>query len=163
MAESNILEQMRMGTDYRFPVVVRNFRVLLRPLTVIETTNILSDTQAETSRGKTQNEVIWQVIFSIKTLTKASTTSPDSGDPQLTEYTLQSFTPDELSYLFKEYVAVCDRVNPSLDQMPAEKLAELVEYAKKNPSQLIELSFLEVVNLCRHLLADSPADKSHGM
>jgi hypothetical protein len=72
---------------------------------------------------------------------------------------LQSLTPDELHYLFKEYCAGADKLNPSLEKMPLERLQELVALAKKNPSALIELSFSELVNLSRHLLECLPTDK----
>jgi hypothetical protein len=149
----DILEAMRMGVNARFPVKLRSFEVALRPLTIAETVQIAGEVGEELARKPniTRNAITEHVIFSIKTLALASTSAPNKGDQKLTEYVLQSLTPDELHYLFKEYCAGNDKLNPSLEKLSVEKLNELVAFSKKNPSALIELSFLELVNLCQHL------------
>jgi hypothetical protein len=152
--DSEILTKMRMGTASKFPVTLKDFTVYLRPLTVIETVNLASEVEAEIKKYPVEkrNAINEHVIFSVKMLEKASTSAPDKNDYQLTTRELSSFTPDELQYFFKEYTAGNDRINPNLDKISIEKLTELVNLAKKNPSALIELSFWEVVNLSWYLI-----------
>lgn len=155
------LDAMRLGTQARFPVRLRAFEAWLRPLTVAETVQLAAEVAEEIARKpmNQRNSITEHVVFSLKTLALASTSGPGHGDPKLTELVLQELTPDELHYLFKEYCAGQDKLNPSLETMPAEKLHELVRLGKKNPAALIELSFSELVNTCRFLLESAPTDK----
>lgn len=157
----NILDQMRMGIKARFPVRLRNFEAYLRPLTIAETIAITCETQEDLQSKPigARNAITEHVIFSIKTLQAASMTTPDSKDPKLTTYMLQNLTPDELHFLMKEYCIGADRINPSFEKLSQERIEKLVQDAKKNSSVLIELSFLELVNVCQHLLTSSPTDK----
>jgi hypothetical protein len=157
----DILEAMRFGTQARFPVRIRKFEVALRPLTIAEMVSVTAEA-AEDIRKQPENSqtaATEHVIFSVKMLEKASTSSPQKNDPKLTGAVLQCLTPDELAYLFKEYTAGLDKLNPSLEKLSLDKINELVALAKKNPSLLIELSFLEVVNVCHALLPTSLPDK----
>jgi hypothetical protein len=150
----DIIDQMRLGVKTKFPVRLRSFEITLRPLTIAETIQNSVETQEELQNKSAnhRNAITEHVIFSIKTLCLASTSSPGRGDPKLTTDTLQCLTPDELHFMFKEYCAGCDRINPSLERLSDARLKELVDMAKKNDSVLIELSFSELVNLCRVLL-----------
>jgi hypothetical protein len=155
------LELMRLGTDARFPVTLRKFEVWLRPLTVAETVKLSSEVADELNNKPhiARNAINEHVLFSIKTLSLASTSAPDKGDPKLTSYVLENLTPDELAYLFKCYCQICDRVNPALEELSVERLNQLVREAKKNPAILIELSFSDVASVCRALLASLPEDR----
>jgi hypothetical protein len=157
----DILEQMRMGTQARFLIKMRKFEIMLRPLTVFETVSITGEVNEELSRRPdiARNAITEHVIFSIKSLEKASTSAPNRGDPKLTAAVLQDLSPDELAFLFKEYCAGVDRINPSMETISMERVNELVELAKKNNSVLIELSFLELVNVCRVLLSQQQMAK----
>jgi hypothetical protein len=150
----DILDQMRMGTQARFTIKMRKFEISLRPLTVFEFVSITGEVNEELSRRPeiARNAITEHVIFSIKMLEKASTSSAAKNDPKLTAAVLQDLSPDELAFLFKEYNAAVDRVNPSMETISLERINELLELAKKNDATLIELSFSELVNVCRHLL-----------
>jgi hypothetical protein len=150
----DILDQMRMGIQARFTIKMRKFEISLRPLTVFEFVSITGEVNEELSRRPeiARNAITEHVIFSIKMLEKASTSSAAKNDPKLTAAVLQDLSPDELAFLFKEYNAGVDRINPSMETIPMERINELVELAKKNDAILIELSFSELVNVCRHLL-----------
>jgi hypothetical protein len=66
-------------------------------------------------------------------------------------------------FLFKEYNAIVDRINPSLENINEERLQELLNLAKKNPGALIEYSFAELAGLCRALIRTTlPTDSSSG-
>jgi hypothetical protein len=88
---------------------------------------------------------------------KSASSPPDFYAPKLTDPILDKMTNDEIMYFYREWQSACDRVNPALERMPIEKLKELVESVKKNPpkdldSQLIELSFGQLVSLASYLL-----------
>jgi hypothetical protein len=157
----DILEQMRMGTQARFLIKMRKFEISLRPLTVFEFVSITSEVNEELSRRPeiARNAITEHVIFSIKLLEKASTSGPMKNDPRLTAAVLQDLSPDELSFLFHEYNAGVERINPCMETISMERVNELVELAKKNNSALIELSFSELVNVCRVLLSQQQMAK----
>lgn len=150
------LDLMRLGTQARFTIRLRSFDVSLRPLTITEYVQINGEVQDDLLKQpqSTRNATTEFLIFATKVLARASTSSPDVRDPKLTEYVLGQLTPDELTYLFKEFTAHNDRVNPSLEKLPEERLNALIELVKKNPSQSIDLSFWELVNVCRALLTN---------
>jgi hypothetical protein len=96
-------------------------------------------------------------LLAYETLILASTTDYGTNDPKISEYILKRLTPDELSFLFKQYVAECDKVNPCLEMMDIKDIRPLVETLKKSPkddlaSQLIALSFTQQVSTLFHLL-----------
>ena len=152
----DILDQMRLGTAARFTVKMRKFEISLRPLTVVEMVSITSEVNDELGRRPeiARNAITEHVIFTIKALEKASTSSPQRNDPKITTAVLESLTPDELAFLFKEYCAGVDRINPSLENISMERVEELVALAKKNTAILIELSFSELASVCRNLLSE---------
>jgi hypothetical protein len=147
------LDAMRMGVDYRLPIRIRTFSLHVRPLTIAETVEIAGEVTDELERlGKAATRVIEHVLLAKRTLIKASTSEPGANDQQLSDPILDRMTPDELDLLFKQYVAACDKVNPSLESLPAEEVRAMAERLKKSPSEAIELSFLQLVNIVQFLL-----------
>ena len=158
---SNILDLMRMGVDARVKVSLRDYEGYLRPLSVIELVRVGQDVYEMLGKlpVSARNAITEHTLTAQHMLQAASTSSPDKHDPQLPVATLQMLTSDEMMHLFKQYVAECDKINPSLETIKPERLAELVEIAKKNPLILIEYSFLELVNVCRALIEILPVGK----
>lgn len=154
------LDAMRMGVDYRFQVRIRSYSVSLRPLSIIETIQVtervaeLIDSKPERARTR----IMEHTLLAKETLKQASTLDVDSKEhPKLTDYILDRMTADELDAMFKEYVAICDRVNPVLEEIEPLRLNMIVEDLRKKKgdrldSVLIELSRWELVNICRSLL-----------
>lgn len=151
------LEQMRMGVDYRFPVQLRAFKVMLRPLSVSEMMECTSNTAQYISQisESQRTRVTEHLYFAKQILVKASTPEVDSNiQPELTDYLLSKMTNEEVQFLYKQYVAITDKCNPILEEMTIEEVKELVDEVKKNPSALIDLSFLDLVNIVRSLLTN---------
>lgn len=147
------LDQMRMGTAYRDDVRIRGFSVSLRPLTsleMMESTNSVADELTRMPEAA-RNRIVEHSLFVKKILITASTTDAGTNDPHLTEYLLDRMTPEEQEFMFKQYVAMTDRCNPSLEEMKKEDLDELVLNLKKNPQSAIECSFLQLANAVRRL------------
>lgn len=148
------IDAMRMGVDYKFKVRLRGFEIFLRPLTSSENVQITSNVlkHMEGLPASARNPHTEADAHARETIKLASTTDVGKYDPQVTDPMLDRMTSDEIRFLLKEYVAVCDKVNPCLEKMKEEELKALVEDLKKNPSHLTELSFWETENVCRALI-----------
>lgn len=147
------IDAMRHGVDYKFTVRCRGFTVDLRVLTLAESTEIISSVlkymhklpqQAQTPAKEREAHVR-------ETLKLASTSEMGVFDPQITDPMLDHMSLGEVDFLFKQYIIETDRVNPVLETMPDEDLRLLVDGIKKKDKPLIELSFSELVNVCRFL------------
>jgi hypothetical protein len=163
------LEAMRMGTEYRFPIQIREFRLAARPLTMSETLQIAAEVQEIMSKlpQNAKNALTEHTLLAKETIKLASTSDYGANDPKITDYILDRMTPDEITHLFKQYVTGCDKVNPNLELIPADEIRGLVEsikrpYEEKKTAeasqevglQLIELSFSQLVSVCRLLITE---------
>lgn len=149
------LDAMRMGVDYRSNLKIRGLTIPVRPLACIEFVLIANDvaTEMEDMPERQRTPFVEHLLVAKKSLQRASTPDPDSKvAPKLTDLVLDRMTAEEVEFAYKQYVAATERANPALEEMKAEEIQELAERVKKSPSELIELSFLQLVNLSRHLL-----------
>lgn len=154
------INAMRLGVDYRLEIKVRGFKIMVRPLAISETLQIASAVQDELTKLPTnaQNRMTEHFILAKETLKLASTTDVGKNDPRITDLIMMNMTNDEIHFLFKQYVAACDRVNPALEMLQTEQVQALVDDLKKNSSkeelglQLIEQSFSQLVSLVHYLL-----------
>jgi hypothetical protein len=158
-----ILEAMRQGTDYRFEVLIRGQSFRLRPLCNAETIQVADSVQEIMMNLKPhqRHALTEHTLVARKTLEMASTPGYGTNNPTLTDYVLERFTNDELHMLYQEYASGCDKVNPKLEEIPEAQVNALVEEVKKNSEPaalglaLIELSSLQLVNVCRRLILDA--------
>lgn len=157
------IDAMRSGVDYRFPVKVRSFELDVRPLSLMETVTV-AQRVAEAMKSvpeSARNRLTEHSFLAKFTLETASTSDVGAKDPKITEYVLDRMTAEELMAIFKQYVAIVDRANPVLDFMTPAELEAILDELKKNrleltpedwDSQLIELSFSQLVSITRFLL-----------
>lgn len=164
MSIEDQVKAMRHGVAYRHPVKLRELTFLLRPLTMDEALTSEIDIRlayaglAESRKTKQEEEVIRAKTI----LVKASTSGPGQTDATLNPELFKYMTDDELIYLFDEYRAVKDRVNPTYEEMDASKLSEIVDFLKKSPkvrSDLIVLSWMQLANLVCHLIGSDQSQK----
>jgi DNA-directed RNA polymerase subunit F len=150
------LDAMRQGTNYRIKIVVRQFVAYLRPLTMDETTKVVSEVAAylSTVPQERRTPIFENGVLAKYTLKLASTSDEDKEDPQLGDLLLGKLTPDELQSIWKQYQKGLEMCDPDLEELPPEKLKEMVEDLKKNPSTMTELSFWELGNVCRYLIQE---------
>lgn len=153
------IEAMRFGTEYSFTASIRNFSIQLRPLSMLETIQVAQKVSDVISRIPPTGRVAVaeSAILAQETLKIASSSGVGMSDQKITDYLMERMTPEELQALFKEYVAIVDRVNPSLELLPRDSMNSLVETLKKSPtqdlaSQLIGLSHSDLVSLAHCLL-----------
>jgi len=164
------LALIRQGVDYRFKVKLRAKELEMRPLSVSEEDQITQEVVTEMARlPEIQRTSLRQsLLLSIKKLEKAQTSAPGEYDPEIFAAELNQLTPGEIEFIFKEWNAGNDKLNPILDKMPVKDVELWVEGLKKNSSDremtLIGLSFFQLVNICHHLLAQEElqADKLPG-
>lgn len=153
------IDAMRMGVDYRFRIMCRGFSMNARPLSIGESVDVATKVseRLESMSDVEKNRLNEHSLLAYETLILASTTDYGTNDPKISEYILKRLTPDELNYLFKQYVAECDKVNPCLELMKAEDIQDLLMVLKKSPredlvSRLTGLSFLQHLSLLDHFL-----------
>ncbi len=149
-----ILEAMRQGVDYRLQINVRSFNILVRPISIGETLQVAQDVVEAMNRlsPNARTAVVEHTLMAKYTLIRASSSDIGVSDSRITDYVLDRFTPDEIALLFQQYVSACDKVNPSLEVLSQERIEEMVSDLKKSPSEAIERSFLDLVNIVRFLL-----------
>lgn len=165
------LEAMRHGVTYFFEVKLRQFSVKLRPVSNSEMMECYSSvTQYINNIPAAKRTKMDEDNALAREILKKACCEMDSDKPgKFTDPVLNAMNNDEILYFYGEWRAVCDRVNPQLEQLPIEVIRSTVNELKKNPptdldSQLIELSFGQLVNLARYLLtsADLQTDKLSG-
>ena len=153
------IDAMRLGTNYRTMLKVRGFEIFVRPLSISETVEVAGAVQNYLASLplSSRNQLTEHTAVAKETLKKASTSDVGVFDPKVTDYILDRMTNDEVAYLFDQYVAACDKVNPALEMMKPEQLTAIIEELKKNKDleldlALTELSFLQLISLVRYFL-----------
>lgn len=153
------LEKMRLGVAYKFPVKVRDFTVQLRPLTISETIQVHANVidHLKSVPDAANNAVNESSSIAKESLKFASQSDYGTGDYKLTDAVMNRWTPAELDYVFKQYVAGTDICSPQLEEIGTDGLEQLVEELKKKAKGeqlllLTEQSFLVLANLARYLL-----------
>jgi hypothetical protein len=149
---------IRHGINFRFDIKLRKLSLNVRPLSTMEedsiSQSVLDDLEKLPEHKRTSLKQ--SALLSIKKLEMAQTSDINMKDSKMTAVELQTLTPGELQFLFKEYIAGCDKVNPKIESFSQEELAKWVDHLKKNSSEaettLIESSFYTLVGLCLHLL-----------
>lgn len=160
-----LLEKMRLGVDYRYPITIRSFTLLARPLSIGETAEVATETtrrmqdisRIDKAASHTLNE---NIILAQETLVKASTSDVGANDPKITPYVMSLMTSDEITELYRQYVDVVDRCNPALETMKPSDVKTLVDDLKKNLAgdkelalRLTELSRSHLLSMAHYLLS----------
>jgi hypothetical protein len=152
------LDQMRLGVDYRFIIKLRGFALDVRPLTVDETVSMTAEVICELQKlpDHQQNSQYEATLIAKKTLCMASTSAPGKNDPKMTEYILGRNTPEELQFLYNQWVDGTKRCSPAIENMAKAEVDALVADVKKNRDlTLIQLSRSQ---LCAMVLFLLPTD-----
>jgi hypothetical protein len=161
MITSAQMDKFRLGLENRCLVTVRGVPFEFRPLTIAEVADTTTTSMSAFNRmlPEQKHSINESRVMAICTLVKASELKP--GTPGVTEDTLNMLTPDELSYVYREYNHMVAMCNPMIETIPDDELLGLAEELKKNPNLLTELSSLRQLNLVRFLLTkdSSPQDK----
>lgn len=161
---SEVLAAMRMGVEYTFQIAVRGFSVSVRPISVSETLEVAGEVTRALSLDKRSPEAMnthQAYLIALFTLQKACKPIGSKVEGPLQKSTVDQFTVAELLALFEQYRDGAERVNPSIEEIPIERVKELVEHTKKNPEVLTQLSRRPLETLARYLLTnhDTPTDK----
>ena len=153
----DFLEQMRDGASMRYPVKLGTQTFWLRPLTVAERTSMMNILLQEISNLGPQKSTAYHehTLVARETLKMASKESYDSTTPGvISDYILDRLIEGELLYLYKEYVRIMDRVNPALENLSLEEIKSFIEAIKKKDMEPIELSSVQLANICQYLIRE---------
>lgn len=164
------LALIRQGVDHRFKIRCRALELQVRPLAISEEDQIAQDVAEQMDKlpPPRQTTMRQSMLFAIKKLELAQTSAVGMHDQKIQGIELEKMTAGEVDYLFKQYIAACDKVNPVFERLDADRLAGIVENLKKSSKDmemtLIESSFFHLVDLCLHLLNQgaSPTARSSG-
>jgi hypothetical protein len=105
-----------------------------------------------------KNSLSENVALAKEYLKIASSSDVGKNDYKIWDYQMDRMTPEEIQYLYRQYLDAKESVNPSLETMSPEELNSLVETLKKSPgaadwaSLMIGLSRSQLVSLCRSLI-----------
>jgi len=151
---------MRAGVDYRHTIKLRNYHLVVRPITIMEDLEIAAEVQKLMSRMTVEykNAKTEHAFAARETLKRASCLDPEKYVPGVADPVLDKMTNDEMIALFKEYVSVTDKCNPCLELLSVDETIALVEGVKKNSNspdlvfQLTDLSFMQLVSMVRYLV-----------
>lgn len=150
------LALMRAGIEFRFEISVRQFKVKVRPLTNLEIIQATGDAAAayEKTPEHQRSSITLSLLHAMYQLERAS--APDIGEPgEISLALLQHMNNEEVNTLWKQYVRVCDKVNPSFEKIGLEEVDRMVEDLKKNLdplSQLTDLSISNLIAVCLRLV-----------
>lgn len=159
-----LLAKARAGTQEIHTISLRDLTIPVRVLSIDEINAIRR--QAAMNSAMRQGDETDRNLETQKTVLRMATTVKVGGVPMLPEKLMNLFSMDELKYLYEEYLAIMDTVNPSLEFMSPEQFRALVDALKKNTISSKELSFRQLraisiayVDLLQRLDAqDSPPD-----
>lgn len=160
------LALIRAGIQNRFPITLRKFTVMVRPLSVLEETQISEAVASELSSMPSHLQLSMRQTASlaIKKLEMAQTSDVGKSDGKMFASELSQLSAGEIDALFKEYIAGCDKLSPTREQLGQEKLVEIVDALKKSTQDmemiLTELSFFQLRDICRHLLTQAESPKA---
>lgn len=149
---------MRCGVTYRFKVPFKDGFVWLRPLAneeIIEATGECASRLSKMTEFE-RNRIAENVILARIYLSKASR-EYGKTEGGVTEHQLAKLSNEELLFLYGEWIAVCEKVNPKVEDIPKEEVMRLVEEAKKNPSDLMDFSIHQLAAMVHSFLVESKA------
>lgn len=142
MAE-DLLAMMREGVKAIHEIKLRSFTCQVRVLSIDEMNLVRRDALKQAIADK--GDEVDKNLITQKTILKLCSTSPASGNvPMLTDKLLGMLSTDEINYLYDEYMAVLDKVNPALESISHEVFRELVDSLKKNLLSVNDLSIRQL-------------------
>jgi hypothetical protein len=164
---SEVLDAMRMGTDYTFVIQCRGLGIPVRVLSIKESVQIDAEVVAELLKIKDENQRTARkeaTLYAMKTLVRAARESSTTKvEPPISEYMLQEFSADELKHLYDQYLEGCELLNPSIEDLTEARMVELVNEIKKNPSTQTGLSKRHLAQLISFCCVQMPQqDKPAG-
>jgi hypothetical protein len=140
----DILAKMRNGVKATHEIKLRDAVIPVRVLSVDEM-NAIRREALITSLASKGDDTDINLQKQKSTLKLASNLN---GGPTLSEKLLGQLTTDEINYLYSEYVAVMERVNPSIETIPNEEFRLMVEALKKNLAFPKDLSLRQLKAIC---------------
>ena len=146
LTSEDIVRKMRAGTKEVHQIRLGEQDIPVRVLSINETNRIRQEAIKKTLLEK-GDEVDRNVVIQKLTL-KLASTIPRDGVPILSEKVLDDLSVDEVNYLYSEYVAAMESVNPSIERIEPKEFALLVELLKKNHVSSKDLNLRQLKAIC---------------
>lgn len=154
------VDAMRMGVEYTFQVSLPRSarRYALRPVSNAEMMQCYHNVWEYVSKlPKTAQNKISEDHATAREILKQASSPFGTYAPTITDHILDQLTLDQVTFLYKEWLATCEKVNPNIEHMEDGQMREVVEMVKKNSPedldyQLTDLSFWQLRDLVRYLL-----------
>jgi hypothetical protein len=142
----DMLAKLRQGVEETYEVRMRGANIPVRVLSGTEINTARQAAKKATLLGKgDETDMNFEVQKNILML---ASQVPAGDAPTLSRKVLDALTIDEVNFLYSEYIAVMDRVNPSLEQLDPEEFRSLVEALKKSLLTSKDLSLRQLRAIC---------------
>lgn len=140
-----LLGKLRAGVKATHEIKCRELVVPVRVLSIDEFNEVRRHSIAHAT-AKNGDETDKNLQAQKLTLKLAS--SLTEGVPLLGDKLLSKLSLDEINFLYEEYLAVMDSVNPSLASISDEEFRAIVDALKKNLTSSRKLSLLQLRAIC---------------
>jgi hypothetical protein len=146
VSAEDLLARLRNGTKDVYDLDFRGTKIPVRVLTVDEVAAIRREGKRQAAiTGGDDTDANLEVQ---KAALRLATTLSKGGVPFLGDKVLGLLTIDEIAYLYDEFIAVMDRVNPALEHISPDQFRALVDALKKKTVSASDLSLRQLKVIC---------------
>jgi hypothetical protein len=143
----HLLAKMRAGTEEVYEIQMRELTIPVRVLSVDEFNEIRRDAK-KFAAATPGSDVTDEHLHVQKTTLKLASRVTRGGVPLLGDKLLGLLTIDEVNFLYDEYIAIMDRVNPNTESLTPEQFQALVDALKKNTITSSDLGLRQLKAIC---------------
>lgn len=140
-----LLGKLRSGVKTTHEIKCRELVIPVRVLSIDEFNEVRRHSIAHATRSNGDET---DKNLQAQKLTLKLASSITDGVPLLGDKILSQLTLDEINFLYEEYLAVMDSVNPSMASISDEEFREIVDALKKNLTSSRRLSLLQLRAIC---------------
>lgn len=123
------LSKLRAGNNQDLTIKYNDFKIKVRLMPALEFATVVAQSKAEVKAPIIEARVGFESLAMMIGILSAATTINNS--PQLANGFLDKLTASELECLFDSYIDIIQKVDPEFEAMPLERVAALIEEAKK--------------------------------
>lgn len=123
------LAQLRAGNNQDLHIKYGEFKIKVRLMPAIEFATVVAKSKAEVNVPVIEARAGFESLAMMIGILNAATTVDNTA--QLATGFLDKLTASELECLFDSYIDIIQKVDPEFEAIPLERVAELIEEAKK--------------------------------
>ena len=141
-----LLAKMRAGTQEVYEIEMRELKIPVRVLSIDELSAVRRDAIQKVSMQ--MGDDTDKALHTQKAVLRLASTLVPNSAPMLADKLLSRLGVDEINFLYNEYIAIMDRVNPALETIQPEQFRALVDALKKNTMSAKDLSLHQLRAIC---------------